>query len=218
MVNTHNGRADADATQSNGPPPLPPTLAQVITSILESREEQTELLHLFVTNSTRGGIVAGNAHGQAQSTYAEFLATHPSTLFVVQQLLSAARPWWANCTTTRPTDQVQWAKFHEAFWAQYIPACIMLRKHQEFMDLKQCGRTMYDYSKLFNHLAQYAPEQVDIDAKKMACFMKGLSTKLKERLPHNTAGTFPELMSNAIITDDSYDRTTSGWGSSPGST
>jgi hypothetical protein len=45
MVNTRNERGDAEAHQSNGPnPPPPPTLAQAITSILESRDEQTKLL------------------------------------------------------------------------------------------------------------------------------------------------------------------------------
>jgi hypothetical protein len=187
-----------------------------------------------VTNSARGGHNARNARGQAQSTYAEFLATHPptfaeagelleadnwlhtieskfgilrytenqKTLFAAQQLLGAAGAWWANFTATCPADQVQWAKFHEAFRAQHIPAGIMLRKHQEFMDLKQGGRSVYDYSKLFNHLTRYAPEQVDTNAKKKACFMRGFSTKLKERLALNTTRTFPEFMSNAIIADD----------------
>jgi hypothetical protein len=49
MVNTHNGRADAEASQPNGPnPPPPPTLAQAIVSILESHDEQTELLWQLV--------------------------------------------------------------------------------------------------------------------------------------------------------------------------
>jgi hypothetical protein len=46
------------------------------------------------------------------------------------------------------------------------------------MDLKYGGRSMHEYSKLFNHLAQYALEQVDMDGKKKDCFMNGLSTKL----------------------------------------
>jgi hypothetical protein len=46
------------------------------------------------------------------------------------------------------------------------------------------------------------PEQVDTDAKKKASFMRGLSTKLKERLSLNTSGTFPEFLSNAIIADN----------------
>jgi hypothetical protein len=45
MVNTHNDRHDPESSQPNGPnPPPPPTLAQAITSIPESRDEQTELL------------------------------------------------------------------------------------------------------------------------------------------------------------------------------
>jgi hypothetical protein len=44
MANTHNGWVGAENTQGNGNPPPPPTLAQDITSILESQDEQTELL------------------------------------------------------------------------------------------------------------------------------------------------------------------------------
>jgi hypothetical protein len=77
MVNTRNGRAEAEASQANGPnPPPPPTLAQAIASILESRDEQTELLRQLVANSARGGNGARNAQAQAQATYGVFLATH----------------------------------------------------------------------------------------------------------------------------------------------
>jgi hypothetical protein len=62
--------------------------------------------------------------------------------------------WWANYTATRPVDyQVPWAEFRGAFCAQYIPVGMMRRKHQEFMELKQGGRSVHDYSKLFNYLA-----------------------------------------------------------------
>jgi hypothetical protein len=150
-------------------------LVQAIASILEASNEQIELLHLLVTNSTRGSNDAGNALGQAQSTYADFLATHPptfteagelleadnwlhtieskvgllrctenkKTLFVAQQLLGATGAWWAIFAATRPSDQVQWAEFREAFHAQHIQAGIMVRKHQEFMDLKQDDCSVY---------------------------------------------------------------------------
>jgi hypothetical protein len=61
---------------------------------------------------------------------------------------------------------------------------------------------MDDYSKQFNHLAQYAPDQVDTDERKMDCFMIDLSTKLQERMALNTGGTFPEFISNVMIADD----------------
>jgi hypothetical protein len=60
---------------------------------------------------------------------------------------------------------------------------------------------VHDYSKQFNHLAQYAPDQVDTDDKKDR-FMIGLSTKLQERVTLNTGGTFLEFVSNVTITDN----------------
>jgi hypothetical protein len=54
-------------------------LAQAIASILESRDEQTELLRQLVANSTRGGNGAGNAlaPAPAPTTYSDFVAMHP---------------------------------------------------------------------------------------------------------------------------------------------
>jgi hypothetical protein len=110
--------------------------------------------------------------------------------------------WWANYIAARLVNyQVSWDEFHEAFCAHHILARIMRRKHQEFMDLKQGGRSVHEYSKLFNHLVQYTLEQVDTNGKKDH-FMNGLSTELQERLALSTDGTFPEFVSNAIIVND----------------
>jgi hypothetical protein len=79
---------------------------------------------------------------------------------------------------------------------------MMRKKRQEFIDLKQGGRSVHNYSKQFNHLAQYAPDQVDTDEKKEGRFMIVLSTKLQEHMALNTGGTFPEFVSNVMITDD----------------
>jgi hypothetical protein len=77
----------------------------------------------------------------------------------------------------------------------------MSKKRQEFIDLKQGGRSMHDY-KQFNHLAQYAPDQLDTNEKKKDRFMISLSTKLHERMALNMGGTFPEFVSNVMIADD----------------
>jgi hypothetical protein len=59
------------------------------------------------------------------------------TLFTAQQLRGDASAWWTNYTATRPVDyQVSWTEFRDAFRAHYIPAGVMRKKHQEFMDLK----------------------------------------------------------------------------------
>jgi hypothetical protein len=79
---------------------------------------------------------------------------------------------------------------------------MMRKKRQEFMDLKQGGRYMHDYYKLFNHLVQYVPDQVDTNEKKKDRFMISLSIRLQERMTLNTGGTFLEFVSNVIMADD----------------
>jgi hypothetical protein len=101
------------------------------------------------------------------------------TLFAVHQLRSDTSAWWANYTTTHPVDyQVPRVEFRNAFHTHYIPTGVMRKKRQEFKDLKHGGRFMHNYSKQFNHLAKYAPDQVDTDEKKNDRFMIGLPTKL----------------------------------------
>jgi hypothetical protein len=69
------------------------------------------------------------------------------TLFAAQELCGDASTWWVNYTATCPTDyQVSWDEFHDAFHAHYIPTGVMRKKHQEFMDLKQGGMSVHDYS------------------------------------------------------------------------
>jgi hypothetical protein len=77
MVNTYNGRGDPEPAHSNRNPPLPLTLAQAIASILESRDEQTELLWQLVANSASGGHGARNSPAPAPTNYGNFVATHP---------------------------------------------------------------------------------------------------------------------------------------------
>jgi hypothetical protein len=77
MDNTHNRRGDPEPTHPNRNPPQPPTLAQAIASIRESRDEQTKLLRQLVANSAHGVRGARNTPALALTTYGDFAATHP---------------------------------------------------------------------------------------------------------------------------------------------
>jgi hypothetical protein len=102
-----------------------------------------------------------------------------------------------------PTDyQALWTELCDAFRTHYISAGVMRKKRQEFIDLKESKRYVHDYSKLLNHLVQYAPDQVDTDEKKKERFMIALSTKLQERMALNPRGTFLEFVNNVIIADE----------------
>jgi hypothetical protein len=56
-------------------------------------------------------------------------------------------------------------------------------KQEEFMKLKQGGYTVTQHLNKFNHLSQYAIDQVNTDIKKRNCFIRGLNDRSKERWP-----------------------------------
>jgi hypothetical protein len=129
MVSAHDGIVDAETVKSGGHSSPLPTLAQVLASIRESREEQTELLCLLVTNSNRDRTVVGNARDQARSSYVEFLATHPPTFTEASEPLEADH--WLhtieskfdllNCTENQKTLFVaqQLLGDARAWWASF---------------------------------------------------------------------------------------------------
>jgi hypothetical protein len=55
-------------------------------------------------------------------------------------------------------------------------------KQEEFMKLKQGGDTVTQYLNKFNHLSQYAIDQVNTDLKKRICFMRGLNDRLQRKM------------------------------------
>jgi hypothetical protein len=97
---------------------------------------------------------------------------------------------------------ISWVEFQNAFRAHHIPKGLMERKLNEFLALIQGTHTVLQYAQTFNHLCQYAGYHADNDAKKQDRFLRGLSTKLKERLNLVKANTFSELVNIALTQDD----------------
>jgi hypothetical protein len=110
MVSTRGRSADAETVKPDGHSSSPPTLAQVIASIRESRDEQTELLRLLVTNSNHEGTGVSNVRDQARNSYVEFLTTQPPSFIEAGEPLEADH-WldieskfkFLNCTENQKT-------------------------------------------------------------------------------------------------------------------
>jgi hypothetical protein len=100
-------------------------------------------------------------------------------LFVAQQLRGPASTWWGNYGAIQPAGhQITWDEFKLAFWEHYIPEGVLHMKQEEFMKLKQGGDIVTQYLNKFNHLSQYAIDQVNTDLKNKICFMRGLNDRL----------------------------------------
>jgi hypothetical protein len=100
--------------------------------------------------------------------------------------------------------QVTWDEFKLAFREHYIPEGVLHMKQEEFMKLKQGGDTVTQYLNKFNHLSQYAIDQVNTDLKKKNCFMRGLSDWLQRKMDTCLDLTYNRAVSTALSVEAKY--------------
>jgi hypothetical protein len=74
-------------------------------------------------------------------------------------------------------------------------------KLEEFIRLRQGGDTMMQYLNKFNHLSQYAIDQVDTYLKKKNCFMRGLNVRLQRKMAACLDLTYSKIISIALVVE-----------------
>jgi hypothetical protein len=72
------------------------------------------------------------------------------------------------------------------------------------MKLKQGGDTVNQYLNKFNHLSQYAIDQVNTDLKKKNCFMRGLNDRLQRKMATCIDLTYGRAVSTALAVEAKY--------------
>ena len=77
-------------------------------------------------------------------------------------------------------------------------------KQEEFMKLQQGGDTVNQYLNKFNHLSQYAIDQVNTDLKKKNCFMRGLNDRLQRKMATCIDLTYGKAVSTALSVEAKY--------------
>ena len=97
---------------------------------------------------------------------------------------------------------MQWDDFKTAFRARFIPIGLIKNKIHEFLTLKQGGRSVLQYVEQFHQLSQYAHQFVDTEEKKRMFFKRGLDLKLQSKLVWQDTGTLEDLISGAIIQEN----------------
>jgi hypothetical protein len=126
-------------------------------------------------------------------------------LFAAQQLRGPASTWWGNFVAVQPAGhQVTWDEFKIAFREHYVPEGVLHLKQEEFMKLKQGGDTVNQYVSKFNHLSQYAIDQVNTYLKKKNCFMRGLNDRLQRKMATCIDLTYGRAISTALAVEAKY--------------
>jgi hypothetical protein len=124
------------------------------------------------------------------------------SLFAAQQLRGPASTWWGNFVAIQQAGhQVTWDEFKLAFREHYIPEGVLHMKQEEFIRLKQAGDTVMQYLNKFNHLSQYAIDQVNTDLKKKNCFMRGLNNRLQRKMVTCLDLTYSRAVTTALAVE-----------------
>jgi hypothetical protein len=112
------------------------------------------------------------------------------------QLSGMALAWWDTFNVT--IRDATWMEFETAFREHHVPQGIVQLKEDEFWELTQDRRSVSEYVHKFTELARYAPDDVNTEAKKMACFLKGLRPELKIILASQDFLSFSHLSNKAM--------------------
>jgi hypothetical protein len=123
-------------------------------------------------------------------------------LFAAQQLRGSVSTWWANFAAIQPAGhQITWKEFKLAFREHYVLEGVLHMKQEEFIRLKQGGDTVMRYLNKFNHLSQYAIDQVNTDLKKKNCFMRGLNDRLQQKMATCLDLTYSRAVSTTLAVE-----------------
>jgi hypothetical protein len=219
------GRGHGQVPRGGAPPPPPVSLEQLLATqndlmrrLIENDErrgtERQQPRHQERDSSysyfqvTHPPVFADatdslEANSWLRTTESKFGLLHcteyQNTLYAAQQLRGVAGAWWASYIATLPDDHhVPWGEFHTAFRAHHLSAGLLRSKLKEFLDHEQGNRSVFDYTRQFNTLAQYGTYHVDMDEKKANLYRAGLTIHLQERLVHLSSLSYNELASAAI--------------------
>jgi hypothetical protein len=77
----------------------------------------------------------------------------------------------------------------------------MIVRKEKFLALKQGPLSISEYKDKFLQLSRYAPKDVNTNAKRQYCFLRGLVDPLHYQLMNHTFPTFQHLIDRAIMTE-----------------
>jgi hypothetical protein len=122
---------------------------------------------------------------------------------IAHQLQGPAGMWWSHFRTAYPENApIAWYQFTAAFRGNYIPPGLMAMKVSEFMRLTQGTQSVVEYKHAFNNLSRYTPDYVDIEAKNIASFKRGLSPKMMKSMGISSRTSFNVFVSDCLTQEN----------------
>jgi hypothetical protein len=142
----------------------------------------------------------GKSHGT--KVWIDSLHRDAEAIICCQTTKRACQYLVENFVAVQPARHViTWEEFNLAFREHYVLEGVLHMKQVEFIRLKQGGDTVMQYLNKFNHLSQYAIDQVNTDMKKKNCFMRGLNDRLQWKMATCMDLTYSRAISTALAVE-----------------
>ena len=103
-------------------------------------------------------------------------------------LVGEAENWWMFTQSSLPAVDgvIAWNVFRARFLDNYFPRDLRKQKAREFLELKQGGLSIGEYTSKFNELVQYCPQYQGVENEEELCahYENGLRIEIKEMVGH----------------------------------
>ncbi|XP_016743219.1 uncharacterized protein [Gossypium hirsutum] len=113
-----------------------------------------------------------------------------------------AYQWWLSVEEGTPLDYLNWDYFKTAFQGKYVGVSYVDACRREFMNLKQCDRSVVEYEAEFLRLSRYARGMVASECEKCVHFEDGLRDNLRVLIAPQREPEFVALEDKAKITEN----------------
>jgi hypothetical protein len=123
--------------------------------------------------------------------------------YAAHQLQGPTEMCWSHYRTAYPENTpIAWQQFTVAFRGSYILPGLMAMKVSELMRLTQGTQSVIEYLHAFNSLFHYALGYVDMKAKKIASFKRGLSPNMMKSMGISSRTSFNDFVSDCLTREN----------------
>ncbi|XP_039040509.1 uncharacterized protein LOC120178782 [Hibiscus syriacus] len=116
---------------------------------------------------------------------------------VMSLLIEQASVWWNTVVARVSTEQITWEFFLREFMEMYIGDVFVNEMMQQFLNLKQSGKTIYEYECEFHKLSRFSSEFIPTEKSRIDRFVSGLDSQYKRILVSHHFTAFQEVVNKA---------------------
>lgn len=117
---------------------------------------------------------------------------------VVHLLQGPAATWWKVEVKKKRDGKHTWGQFKKLFFDHHFPITKKIEYVEQFLQLKQAGKTVAEYEIEFSSLARFVPQFTTEDVDRAARFQQGLHNSIEKLVVGINPTTYADTLACAM--------------------